>query len=113
MNRFGNYCNSYTDDVYNYTNADGSKYFSNADGSAFYDPGDSGKGRKWYRSPNGVKHHISEGEDINDRENYQDDYQDGYYQQDYQNDYYDDESTQYIPSPRTFILASETDCSNT
>ena len=39
MNRFGNYCSSYPDDAYNYTNADGSKYFANADGSAFYDPG--------------------------------------------------------------------------
>ena len=64
-------------------------------------------------SPNGVRHYVSEGEDINDHENYQDDYQDDYYQQDYQNDYYDDESTQYIPSPRTFILASETNCTNT
>ena len=53
MNRFGNYCTSYDEDVYHYDNADGSHYFSNADGSAYYNPGDSGKGRKWFRSPDG------------------------------------------------------------
>jgi len=60
MNRFGNYCTSYDEDVYHYDNADGSKYFSNADGSTYYDPGDSGKGREWYRSPDGVNHYMSE-----------------------------------------------------
>lgn len=60
MNRFGNYCTSYDEDVYHYDNADGSKYFSNADGSAYYDPGDSGRGRKWFRSPDGVKRYMSE-----------------------------------------------------
>lgn len=48
---------------YHYENADGSKYFSNPDGSAFYDPGESGKGKKWYRSPNGVKHYVSSSEE--------------------------------------------------
>ena len=60
MNRFGNYCTSYDEDVYHYDNADGSRYYSNADGSAYYDPGDSGKGRKWFRSPDGVKHYMPE-----------------------------------------------------
>ena len=60
MNRFGNYCTSYDEDVYHYDNADGSQYFYNADGSAYYNPGDSGKGTKWYRSPDGVKHYMSD-----------------------------------------------------
>lgn len=60
MNRFGNYCTSYDEDVYHYDNVDGSQYFSNADGSAYYNPGDSDKGRKWFRSPDGVKHYTSE-----------------------------------------------------
>jgi hypothetical protein len=60
MNRFGNQFN--TDKAYQYTNADGSRYFSNPDGSKFYDPGRSGKGRKWYESPSGVRHYMDEEE---------------------------------------------------
>lgn len=53
-------------DAYHYVNADGSEYFSNVDGSAFYDPGNSGKGRKWYRSPDGVKHYLPTSDDGGD-----------------------------------------------
>jgi len=60
MNRFGNYCTSYHEDVYHYDNADGSRYFSNPDGSAYCNLGDSGKGTKWYHSPDGVKHYMSD-----------------------------------------------------
>jgi len=60
MNRFGNYCTSYDEDVYHSDNSDGSRYFSNHDGSAYYDPGNSGKGREWFRSPDGVKQYMSE-----------------------------------------------------
>jgi|SRR5579859_1930406 len=45
---------------YSYNNADGSRFFQNADGSRFYDPGTSGKGRKWYESPDGVRHYMDE-----------------------------------------------------
>jgi len=81
-NRFGNHGSSYSDDTYHYTNADGSKYFSNGDGSAFYDPGQSGKGRRWYRSPSGVKHFISDEEEESS-----------------------DERTQYLGSPEPICMS--------
>jgi len=59
MNRQANSLFSYGEG-YHYQNADGSRFFSNPDGSSFYDPGPNGKGRKWYCSPDGVKHYIED-----------------------------------------------------
>ena len=60
MNHLGNIHSSFFANSYQYENADGSRYFSNPDGSAYYDPGTSGKGKKWFRDPNGEKHFLSD-----------------------------------------------------
>ena len=102
MNRYGNHCSSYGDG-YHYTNADGSRYFSNPDGSSFYDPGPSGKGRKWYCSPNGEKRYIDEDDDHDQKE---EDEQDSWQYQESDGN----EDTEYLtspsPEPRKFTYIS-------
>jgi hypothetical protein len=98
MNRYGNYCSSYDENAYAYNNADGSKYFANADGSSFYDPGTSGKGMKWYRSPNGVKHYIRDDEELEEfqyPEASGPPHQPAYEQ--YEENYYYERSQSYVP----------------
>jgi hypothetical protein len=80
MNRYGNSYTSYDDNGYEYHNADGSKYAVNPDGSSVYDPGTSGKGTKWYRSPEGVKHYVDEEEDMGYLEGYETEYQNERYE---------------------------------
>lgn len=103
---------------YSYNNADGSRYFSNPDGSKFYDPGNSGKGRKWYESPDGVRHYMDEEPelvhqeeaafevDLSDSDYYGEDY-DEYGNEGYENDGYGNDGYDSDDSADTILLTSD------
>jgi hypothetical protein len=52
--------------AYSYNNPNGSRYSSNPDGSKYYDPGPNKIGRKWYESPDGMRHYLDDTPQHND-----------------------------------------------
>src|ERR1700694_4279182 len=85
--------------AYSYTNPNGSKYFSNADGSKFYDPGPNKVGRKWYQSPDGVKHYIDEARPMGYEEEFMAQHGGNHARVKYENDYDSDDTDPVFNEP--------------